>query len=135
VADSATASELRRALGDICEYCGANLSGHRFAKFASAIGTPDEIPPEHPLSGFGCRRWREVYGSQEFEGAKDAVIVYALACPNCQSPNGKILDMVLIHDPCEMYAREACIDRISALNEEAETVYGLLPSDAWEGFE
>lgn len=135
MAKSATASALRRALSDICEFCGKSLTGHRFAEFASAIGSLNEIPSDHPISGYGLRRWREVRSSQQFDGGKDATVVYAIECPNCISPNGQILDMVLIHDPFELYGTKVCIERISAVDDEAAVVYELVPAEAWQSFE
>lgn len=132
---SATANELRRALSDLCEFCGKELRGHRFALFASRIGNPNDLPESDPFNqSFGRCRWRDLRTINEFDGSKDAAVVYAIECPNSVGPNGPIYDMVLVRKPFELYAYDEVIERFAAVLDDADIVRSLIVADEWQVF-
>ena len=132
MSDDAETLELKRIAG-VCEFCRKDLRGHRFALFAS-VAAPNANDPVllRFVHAYGHRRWADLHEYKHFEPLENAAVVYTLECPEC--PGDKIVDMILVRDPFELYEANTVVDRISAVDEEAALVQSLISESEWKAF-
>jgi hypothetical protein len=124
---NATTEELREALGNLCEFCGPGLSGHRYAMLASAIArSPDDPKLLEFIRHFAVARWTELAAVQEFDPMKNAAVVYAIECPQ------GVIDVALVRDSFELCESKTIEERRAALDHDAEVIRGLIKE--WTDF-
>lgn len=115
---TATTDKIRR-LATPCPVCNnKDLSGHRYALFASQVAAEvtDELKQFFAL--LGERRWQELSQIREFEGRWNAAIVHAVFCHS----GGY---MMVVRDPVELYDASNVIEVIRFDEVEAATIRSL----------
>ena len=90
-------STLSDALAGTCPRCQKILAGHRCQQFAITVASKERTKEflEFIETAKG-HEWSQLSAFQEFDGTKNALVVFALECPNGN------LSMLLVRDPFEL---------------------------------
>lgn len=121
-----TAQMLSRKVGK-CDLCGQALPArHTYAKFASTIADKERIPQvEEFFLKLEKHDWKALHTYNEFDGSKNAVVAYVIACPQ---GGGMVVG---IRSPAEFYESDEVHAQEMVPPAEITTISKLLSSGEW----
>lgn len=96
--DTAVRDALQGAMDDRCPGCGGHLAGHSVKQIGITVArreTSDRV--RAVIESFNSQAWEDVATYQEFEGAYNAIEVYAVRCPAGKNA------AILLRNPAELF--------------------------------
>lgn len=123
-------SELLRRELKTCPVCGEEFAAsHRFAKIASVIVGASAMPDLTQLGdAIRERQWDRLVSMTEWDGDRDNMVVYAIACPHGSGT------LVEIYDPEEFYESPHLYRAESLSSQCLAELSAHVPSDRWGAF-
>jgi len=125
--DRAIARELRRAL-DGCPVCDGSYHGHSYSILATvsiAERWESTLRVKHYYDCLHGRRWQELLGIREWDGAADALIGFAFRCPVGR------LGILTILSPAKSGLPDTPLHYAILPEQEGSGLLVLLPPDRW----
>jgi hypothetical protein len=113
-----------------CNVCQRGLpSQHRFVQAASAVVGLSETPSVTQLvDAAKARDWQLLTSFKNWEGNRDNLVTYAIACPE----GGGML--IHIYDPDELYESQHLYRKEALTAEEMQSLSTFIAEGAWKSF-